>query len=368
MPRNPQPLGTPGQSGQAPRIEHDPLWLSDLRVWERMDTHANGFVRPAYGDPYAGYVDPGSQATLYASYTCVAITVLDNRYIDVCYRLLPSGMLYSWGSYSDLPFPDILTGIDVAFNTNFGSGTSTHPVSQQGALFVNGGSVSVNPRGRAQASAAILPELTPIISQPPSRRVPTMNYVFYMPNGAASIADVLTYLTTLLSAAVSAFPLFETGFYTISAFGQTVSVSADAESYAALSANAANTSGAWSFDWGNGSSQEVGASTKTIRIGPVINPAITLSPSSATRTATATVTADTIALELDSTVVVAAITNEPTPTTITATGSISPTSIAATAQTDIPRSGLILTELTQRNVDDQLILAHAEIVDASIFA
>lgn len=99
-------------------------------------------------------------------------------------------IVYHWGSYSDVSFPDTLTGLSTVFNKTVGSGTSSHPASQQNAAFVGGGTISVNPRSHAQGSAAILPEVIPATKSIWGRNLPTDNYVFYL-LGSAPLSSIL---------------------------------------------------------------------------------------------------------------------------------------------------------------------------------
>lgn len=194
---NPPTLGQPSQSGE-PRISHDPLSINEVLVWERMDTNANAFVRPAYLDPYAGYVDRAIGVTLYAGFLCVNIRELDRQFIEVCYRKLPSQIFYSWPSFSDLPpIPDTLTGITVTYNSSAGAGSSSHPASQQSAEITNAGSVAENPRGKAQASASIIPEVQFTYKPVWTKGVATMNYVFQMASNVGQ-SDILARTTSIL--------------------------------------------------------------------------------------------------------------------------------------------------------------------------
>lgn len=213
-------LGTPGQSGQ-PRISHDPLSINELLIWERMDTNRNDFVRPQYLDPYPGFVDPATQVTLYANYQCVNIRELDRQFIEVCYRLLPSQIYYSWITYSDLQakLPDVLTGITASFNSSRGDGTSSHPASQQAAEITNAGSVAENPRGKAQASASILPEAQWTFAPLWAKDIPTFNYAFQMA-GNVQLVDILARVTAIMAGITSE----QTGLKLIPATVVTVTV------------------------------------------------------------------------------------------------------------------------------------------------
>jgi hypothetical protein len=356
------------------------------------------------------------------------------------------GLTYSWPSKSDIPLPDVLTGLDVTYNVNMGDGSTTHPVSQQGATFVGGGSISINPRSHAQASAAIIPDVQPLISTVWSRELDTMNYAFYVV-GNATMLQVLALVTQIINpakttvtitiaspgvvtwsgntlangntvmftttgtlptgitantiyfvvglsgstfnvaltkdgsaintsgsqtgvhsavSAVRPLPVFQTVYWTITMFGQQVSISADADSIATYSYNNGNS--AASYAWGNGNSQESGVTVRTLRIGPVINAAITGYSSTQSETVTATVTANTLAIDFNGSTVVNAITNAPTATSTTITATVAPDSLSATPVAAIPTSGLYLTECNA-NIDDYGTLQiHAAVIDFSIFA
>lgn len=357
---------------------------------------------------------------------------------------------YSWFSYTSLSLPDTLTGINVTYSTNSGNGSSSHPAANMMAAFVNGGTISINPRSHSQASAAIIPDIQPLVSSVWTQELPTMNYVFYTlgnntlegilarvtqviaptsttvtisnaspgvvswaSNGLVNGQTVLLSTTGTLPAplvttrvyyvvsassgtielaltkggaaintttagsgthhgvlSVQPFPVFKTAYYTITSIGQQISVSADADAIATLNASFDGSSRGASSAYGTGTSQEAGNTVRTLRIGPVINGLITPSiTGSSTATVTADATATTVALVLNGTTEVPAISSNTASQSGTVTASLSFSTIAATPIPAIPTSGLYLVPGTTSGLDDYGTLqVHAAVLDFSIFA
>lgn len=349
-----------------PVISCDPLWTEDLIVTFRMRYTQGGYQRPTYGDLCAGWYDPEYKQVRFTNFICVNIVKLDDELVDVSYRATPGAMMYSWPSLSSIQFPDILTDIGWSMSPSVGDGSSSHPASNQKALAAGAGSISLNPRAQAQCSAAIVADVQPAIKQIWSRDLPTMNYAFYIPVGS-TIDAVLSRLTTAAGAAVLAMPVFQPQTYWLSAVSERLSGSLEADSFATISTRDGVTASALAYEWGNGTSQEVGITVKNTRVGPVINGNITLSISGNTATASCSADASTVAMPSSGTAIIPAITNTPTSLSLVATGSVSPTTFAATTPADIPRTGLYMTELNPSIHDDRLLLVHAAVVDFSIF-
>lgn len=367
---------------------------------------------------------------------------------------LLSGIYYAWFGYTDIPLPDVLTGITVSFNTAHGDGASSHPSSQAAAVFVGGGSAAMSPRATAQASAAIQPAIQPAITQIWSRDIPAQNFAFYAA-GTASLEQILARATQLMVtvgtfslttvtisnaspgvvtwtahgllvgqtvllnnvagalpsplvatqvyyvkavltadtftlsltpggavintttagtgtqkavAAVQRLPVFKTQFYTITVFGQQASIAASADTTAQVNSSPDGNSSGASYDWGNGFSKEFGLTTKTERIGPVINATITISGASTSQSISSTVTANTPDFVLNGSTAIGAITNAPAATTASVTGAVTPTSLSATSPADVPRVGYYLVNINS-NVDDYgLQFMHVGIVNFALFA
>lgn len=447
MPGNTRVLGSPTVTG-IPRVSHDPLWTDDLTVTFRMDTTAEaGFVRPAYGDYCPGWVDPGTEQTLYQSMQVVDIVALDDKFIDVTYRDIPGVMMYQWWSLSDLTLPSTLTDIVVDYNKTSGAGSSSHPSSQQSAAASGPGTVSMNPSAQAQGSAAIIPDIQPAITDVWSRDIPTRNFTFQAPNGS-SFEYLLARITSAINAAKTTVtisqatpgvvsgigtssgftngstvllstngilpaplvvtqvyyvvnaasttvelaltqggssinttsagsgihqavagvipnPIYKPKYYWLTAIGQHISASIEADSFVSASTRDGLVASALSSEYGNGYSKEVGITVRQTRVGPVLNAALSGWLTTDTETITVSADASTPAVTVNGTTVINAISNSPTPLSLTATGSVLPSSISATSSA-IPTAGLVLTELNPSIKDDRLIFVHAGVVDFSL--
>ena len=247
---------------------------------------------------------------------------------------------HSFPNRRDINFPDVLTSLTVVFNKSQGDGLTAFPVSQQTVVAIGSGSVSINPRSTAQGSAAITPALLPDISRTPGQNVPTTVYMFFMADGTVTQAAILTRLTTLAAATVSAWPVFKPQTHTFVLRGQQVSLSANASTQARLSWSENAASG--ERVWGGGISREVGLNTTIETLPPTIHPALSIT-GFVSDNETVTVTADASSTDIIATVgAVLGVANIKTISAVVE-GSITPTSIAATGgQTSIPITGLYL--------------------------
>lgn len=278
------------------------------------------------------------------------------------------GLVYQWDSRISLNLPEVLKSAAVVWNTNTGDGTTIHSAANQGGAFIGSGEAHVTPRATAQASASIMPDVqADIISyRDTARSVPATNLIFYALS-PLSINDILTKLETVLGI-VSIFdmPVFKPVSHVITCQGQQVSVQASADSSAVVAASGSSES--YSYEKGSGKSKDVGTSTKTVVFPPTLHGNVSYGGGTQTQDATVTVKANTVDLYIGVTIVVPAITNEPTPTTVTATGKVSPSSLAATTPTDIPKSGWYIGDTNTNLSEFGLLMVHAAVVDMSIFA
>lgn len=169
-------------------------------------------------------------------------------------------------------------------------------------------------------------------------------------------------------AAVQQLPVFKTGFYTILVMGQQASVAASADTTAQVNSSFDGSSRGAAFNFGSGFSKSFGVTVKSVRIGPVINGAITITGSAGTASISASVEASTPAIVLNSGTLVTAITNAPSATTATVTGAVSPGTLSATTPSDIPRTGYYIVQINA-NVDQYgLQFMHVQVVNFGVFA
>lgn len=269
----------------------------------------------------------------------------------------------------DGKLPNELVSVAVTSNNTIGTGSDSHPITQQDAVVEGSFNITISPRASASASAAVLLDVQPVIKQTFAPIVPAKQYYFFLAENQ-SMAQLLTKLTALAGATVNAFPAFRPVSHVLTLKGQSVSVSVKADTTVNLAENSASTtnpSSSITLEWGNGFNEEVGISNKTVVIPPTIHPLITLSPFSDTAVATATADASTIEI-LGTGIDAGEIDNVIGPRTKTATASITPASLAATSITAIPTSGLYLVDLNIQPYQFDRVKVFAEVVDFAYFA
>lgn len=248
---------------------------------------------------------------------------------------------------TNLNLPDVLVGVTVDFNKSKVNGSSSHPSGT--AVAVGSGSVSSNPHATAQASISIIPVVSIEIQQTWGQNMPVMDYVFYIASGS-SLAAILAKLSALAGAPVTQWPVFRPVAHTLIGKGGQAEISLTAEA----EMNASFTDGAhfgYQFSGGSGTSKSGGVTTQAIRIPPTIHGAITISGATSTDSARAEAVVGVPAFTMEllnptNNVVVGPVASSPAAATESVTASVSPTSLAATAQTNtIPTSGLRLLDI-----------------------
>lgn len=277
-----------------------------------------------------------------------------------------------------IELPDVLTGIDVVFSKIKGDGATSFPVSgaggpQQNFLIDQAGGGGLSPRAEAQASVNIVGTVTPKFKAIEQRRVPVIYALLYVAENltrANFITRVNAVLTTPLGAAILDWPNFKQKEIYITVVGQQISLRQSAESQANLSFTQGSppASKAESFLWGNGYSKEVGQNVQKITVPKSLHETITLSSTSDTETATTTVKANTVELQINGVGEVGAITNEPTPITVTATATVTASDLSATSPTNIPVTGLYLYDIRAQPSKWGRIAVLLEIVNMAHFA
>lgn len=281
-------------------------------------------------------------------------------------------LVYSWYSKVSLSLPDVLTDLVVEWNTNAGNGQTLHPASQQSGEFVGSGEAHVTPRATAQGNVSLMPDLQATITsfREASRSVPATNFIFYAAS-PLTLTDIQIKLEELLDVvAVYDMPVFMPVSNVFTCMGQQSSVQAQADSSAVVagSGSGASASESFSSEWGNGYSNDVGVSNRTVILPPTLHAGISLANATNTQSVTISVQANTVPLSIGMSVVVPAITNAPTPSVATASGEVTPASISATSPADIPRSGYYIADINVNLIDYGILMVHASVVDMSNFA
>lgn len=272
---------------------------------------------------------------------------------------------YSWESTISVALPNVLTGVNVVWNENYGEGQYgiiTEGTGSTGTALLT---VGFHPRASAQSSASIAPDIQPSITyySESGRNLRVTNYVFYF-LGNLTYLDVRTRLAAIIGVDVSLLsylPIFTPVSHVITGRGQQVAVKADANTDSSLTGNTDNI--AYSYQAGNGYSKDTGVSMHTTVIPPTIHGAITLTNATfSARTVTATVEASTGGLYHDASLIVAPITNEPTPTSATASPTVTPTTLGATSPTGLPE-GLVIVDTNIQLIDYGMLIVHAAVAD-----
>lgn len=263
--------------------------------------------------------------------------------------------------------PSVLTSLTMTYNKNVGVGEGSHPTANQAFIVTGAGSATTHIQSQAQASASIIPDIIPAITQYSGVLVPCTHVFMYMATPVTMVA-LLAKLSSaaVMNATVLDLPVFKSKIHTFILKGMQFSLHQSADTDVSFSFNDDVSHWSKSVQWGSDKSTDAGLSNKVVSVGPVLNAAITIGSSSDTITATVTVDANSAAVT--GSVPISAITNEPTPHSATATGSVSPTSISATSPTAVPVTGLYLVELNPDIGEYGLAYIHAVIVDFTNYA
>jgi len=233
--------------------------------------------------------------------------------------------------------PDTLNGFTVVYETSEGQGDATE--TAEGASVGENASLSIPLQASAQSSAAIIPDLQPDITPNGGEHLPATGYLFYIADGSTR-AQILTRLTALAGATVNNWPKFSRSAITrtFTLKGQRASVQAGANAKQSVS-----TGDTQSYIKGTGRSEsyEISNIVRSVRIGPVIHAALTITPASQTQNIIASAGviiggAGTTWPEVTS--------SETAEATLTA--SVTPSSIPATSPvSSVPSTGLYLYDI-----------------------
>lgn len=292
----------------------------------------------------------------------------------------------------NIQFPQVLTGITVAFNKSEGNGSNTNDGGAAASSGTKGG-LNFSPSASAQGSASIIPDVTPIYAErPEGDDVPAIEWHFTLAMSEGSIPTVTTVctrLSELLGLTVHPPINYRTKPITLVVRGQHVSLSASASSHHSDQWSPDNLSA--SVDTGKGASRENGVTSNTLLIGPTLHAAFNLTHAlgsiasdTLTYTAVATVSATAnlpaivgsgdapsfVAVENTTDTIGAGPGFVHTPISSTATASVSPAAIPGTTITAIPVTGTYLQSPLGFSPSQWLgyIDIHAVTVDYAYFA
>jgi hypothetical protein len=235
-----------------------------------------------------------------------------------------AAFVLSFPGTTNIQFPDILVSVTGIIEKTQGDGT----YDESGSGGWSGqGSASLSIRGTGQASAAIIPDLAVNIKSIYGNNIPTMQYLFFllMP---VTAAQVLTRLTALVGSSVTAWPKFVPEAHTFTLVGQRLSLQVTAN--ANWMSGGSDSGDQFATSAGDGFSNEVGLTVRTVRTPPTIHGAISVGGD----------VADTENLTADASAYADSTANAYRTESSSVAGSITPTTLSATSgATSIPASG-----------------------------
>lgn len=250
--------------------------------------------------------------------------------------------------------PDVLQGISVVWDED--SGTGGYNETGSGTSSGDRASLSLSLSGSGQGSASVIPSITPDIKTYFGRKVPSTQYLFFLPF-PISHAQILTKLTTLAGTTVSAWPQFAPQSHIITLRGGSASLTAKAS--AQCSTQLSDDNNSVTVGSGTGYGVAIDRILKQEIIRPTIHGTITITDATKSKSTSATAIA-----------VIAGGTNFPGASASlsfpgTASGSITPTSLSPTSPASVPASGLYLHDVSIGSYREGYAKIFAEVVDFS---
>ena len=257
--------------------------------------------------------------------------------------------------YVNVSFPPILRGVTVTYNLNSGDGEG-RTVSQDAYSIGTSGGLSYSPNSSGRSSAAVLPDVVPDILELDGQNAVGTQVAFFLPDNS-SMNAVLSRLTSILGATVSAWPRFQAVSRSFVVKGQEKSISIN---LAADHRDQWSASGNLSYAVSTQKEHNVtvGVTNKVVRLPACVHGDITILNTSQTISASLFVEVKLpqifgfgagpsfAPLTLSSNVV-----------PVTVTGSVFPTSLPSTGT--IPTSGLYLYGLnTQPDVFERQLVGY----------
>lgn len=256
---------------------------------------------------------------------------------------LPAALVID--STATINLPSVLKSLSIVYVKDDGSATYTESGSAVGTGTY---SIGLSLSGDCQASATCIPKAIHNIQNASRPNMPVKRAFLY----ATDTADVLSQLTTALGATVNAWPNFKEESISLTLYGQKKTGTARSRAQGSLAASSGGSSS--SLTTGVGDGYDVSNIIEQVQLPNTLHGAFSLSASSSqSSTAVSTIGGmGSIGTGVTKT------------TTITANGSVTPSSISATAITDIPASGLYLysAEFEPYDVKD-IAFVHAIVFD-----
>lgn len=304
-----------------------------------------------------------------ANYEIIPIddNACQEKHFDVsAAQALRATLAYSSPTFIQMDLPDVLTNLTVYYNRNDGTGADVH--TGTGASVGDSWSFGMNLPGRASSSVSLIPDIFPVLERFDGQHVPATAYRFFYV-GNPTQTTIIASLLSLFGATVNQLPLWKTETFTVSLFGQQISLSADVNAQQQASASDSNTT--FTQSGGQGYSIQTGVSSSPRVIPPCLHGNITIPNPTLAVTIDASASAGWTGT---GTGAFNAVSN-PFPTygvtsttpTKTATATVKPSVLAATSPAAVPLFGLYLADVRAEfyEVNEWLITAY--VVNMNVF-
>lgn len=363
-----QPTGAVLVSEEAqlypPDSEFYALYFNVLRVYQTLPgpiLHGQTYNRQfGFSTPYtlqdtAAGANLGDDATEITPKDSVQQEV---KKIDLSLLLSIYGSyIITWPDVTDLPLPDVLTGIQSIKNSNFGEGAG----SGSGSAGATGdhGSYSLSIPSSNQSSAALSYELLIKISSGRDRgRGKRCRRGVFLMLTPFNDADLLAQISLLLGTTVNYWPDFRPDFESLVVTGMSVAVQTEANGMVHLSYDSSSSSSGSTSE--TSYSYKMGITSGPVRISPTIHGSVSI-------TGDGTSATQEVTSESEVTISGTASAHAgPISKSATATATVKPTSLSATGgQATYPTTGFYFTPsgINSEIFEEGWVMVHFEVAD-----
>jgi hypothetical protein len=290
------------------------------------------------------------------------IRIIDEDHSLQITETVPTSALASYvrtiPTWSNIPIPPVLTGIDIVWNEDFGEGRygGVWQGHAEGDSYTLTGSNS----GDATSTVSFIPEVTPKIKEYWTRGIPTKTHYFY--TSTVSVEAILARLSSITGATVEEWPIFKPEPVIIALIGGKMSVQAKASAQGYYSID--SDSFGVSLSESDGESYDFNHSNRSLVIPPTIHAAFNLSGD---KLKTKTITA-TAAVRWYGYGGFPSTTSDGASVSKQLRAFVSPTSVTATSPSAIPVTGFYLVDCHIEEADWGYSMVMAEVLDASKLA
>lgn len=260
----------------------------------------------------------------------------------------------------NLNLPPVLVSLTSTFSLALANGDAF----EDGDAFSGGESINLSLAisVAGQSSAAILPDVTPILREVWSQNVPVMTYLFFMANGSTT-EQILARLSTLVGSSVLQWPVFRPVSHVIVMKGMKISLQATAniQQHSFLSNNQLT----YSKTRGGGVARDISLTTRIMTIPPTIHEQIFVT---AFQQATINATAQAHFNQGTPAQIWPALDSSVSAGPYQISGSVLPSIFPATTPSVIPTSGKYLYRLDSEPYRWGYSRVRAEVIDFQNFA